>query len=389
MLRALCLAMTFLVLPLDRASADTDPDLGANAALKYWQAFATLPPLTATEQRTLNAECLTMPLDDRARGMVARAAYSLRMLHYGAALSRCNWSLNLKEEGIGVLLPHNDAARVLASLACLQARLHLEAGHPAEAIDNLIDGMTLARHVSQDSVFVMVLAEYAIEHRMIEALALSLPRLDSRTIKDLKTRLGALPQGCHLSKALRMEEKWGLDYLIRLVKETRDPESLLALATRLCDTPEKGRQFLQECGGTRDGVLQTAEEARTGYEQMARHMDLPLDQFEKEWDGEQKKQAGNPVFRILFPAVEKARLAQARISVRRALLAAALDVQLDGRDALKKHSDPVVGGPFEYSPFEGGFELRSAWTVDEPLRSKWKLDERLTKPLTLTVGRRK
>jgi hypothetical protein len=49
----------------------------------------------------------------------------------------------------------------------------------------------------------------------------------------------------------------------------------------------------------------------------------------------------------------------AQADVRRALLAAALDVQLEGPDALKKHTDPVVGGPFELVRFEGGFELRS------------------------------
>jgi hypothetical protein len=48
-----------------------------------------------------------------------------------------------------------------------------------------------------------------------------------------------------------------------------------------------------------------------------------------------------------------------------------------GRDALKKHRDPVLGGPFEYTARKGGFELRS----------KWQLDERLAKPLALTVGR--
>src|SRR5262249_35644276 len=58
--RALCLALTLLVLPLGYASADAPPDLGANAALKYWQAFATLPKLTEAEQTKLTAECLTM-----------------------------------------------------------------------------------------------------------------------------------------------------------------------------------------------------------------------------------------------------------------------------------------------------------------------------------------
>src|SRR5262249_30911279 len=36
--RALCLALTLVVLPPGYASADA-PDLGANAALSYWQAF--------------------------------------------------------------------------------------------------------------------------------------------------------------------------------------------------------------------------------------------------------------------------------------------------------------------------------------------------------------
>jgi hypothetical protein len=64
--------------------------------------------------------------------------------------------------------------------------------------------------------------------------------------------------------------------------------------------------------------------------------------------------------------------------VRRALLSAALAVQLEGRAALKNHPDPVVGGLFEYTTFPGGFELRS----------KWQLDAGLLKPLVLTVGQR-
>jgi hypothetical protein len=121
---------------------------------------------------------------------------------------------------------------------------------------------------------------------------------------------------------------------------------------------------------------------------MAKKLDLPLDQFEKEWDREVKKQAGNQVFNWVFPALHKVRLAQLRADVRRALLSAAFAVQLDGRDALKNHSDPVVGGPFDYVAFEGGFELRSKWKLDDKLRSKWKLDEQFAKPLALTVGQR-
>jgi hypothetical protein len=64
-----------------------------------------------------------------------------------------------------------------------------------------------------------------------------------------------------------------------------------------------------------------------------------------------------------------------RADVRRALLAAAIAVQLEGRDALKNHPDPVGGGAFEYVAFEGGFELHSKLKVQD-------------KPVALTVGRR-
>ena len=47
------------------SSADAPPDLGANAALKYWQAFSQLPKFTDAQENKLLAEYLTMPVDDQ------------------------------------------------------------------------------------------------------------------------------------------------------------------------------------------------------------------------------------------------------------------------------------------------------------------------------------
>src|SRR5262249_35750232 len=162
------------------------PDPGANAALKYWQAFAALPRFTDAQQKKLNAECLTMPLDAHARQTVTRAAYSLRLMHRGAALRRCAWALDL-EEGIAARFHHAEAAGVLSSLACLRARLRFEEGHHKEAIDDLVSALTLGRHVSvDDSLIGLWVGSRTIEHQVSEALALHLPRLDTRTLKDLK-----------------------------------------------------------------------------------------------------------------------------------------------------------------------------------------------------------
>jgi hypothetical protein len=379
--RALALVMTILVLPLGRAAADAPPDAGANAALKYWQAFATLPTLSPSEQNKLNAECLSMPLDARARELLTRADYALRMMGRAAALRRCDWGISW-EDGIYVRLPQAQAARTLSALACLRARLRFEEGRGAEAIDDVVAAMTLARHISQGASFIMLLVGYSIDHRMGEALAPYLPKLKAEQVRGLQARIGALPPFGSQAAALRVCEAETLDWFAREVKAAKDKESLLVFLRHLEEAadegraaPEKASAFLKECGGSAAGVLRFAARTRPYYESLAKKLELPPGQFEKELERASKQEAGNPVFQLFFPALAKCRWAEARADVRRALLAAALAVRLDGAGALKDHPDPARGEPFEYVPFQGGFELRS----------KWKRDE---KPLTLTVGRR-
>jgi hypothetical protein len=91
------------------------------------------------------------------------------------------------------------------------------------------------------------------------------------------------------------------------------------------------------------------------------------------------------MYKRWVPGILRCRWHKAQADVRRALLSAAVAVQLDGRDALKHHPDPMAGGPFHHVAFKGGFELRSKWKLDEKLRSKWVLDRPET--LVLTVGR--
>jgi hypothetical protein len=382
MLRASCLAVTILLLPSVSGFADerTDPD--GNAALKYWQAFATLPQFTEAENKKI-AESLTTPLDDLARKIVGDADYSLRMMHYGAAQPRCDWGMG-HEEGIYTRLPQANAARVLSSLACLRARMRSEAGQGAEAIDDIVAGMILGRHSSLAGTNIMLLAGYSVEHRMIGALALLLPKLDPKMIPALKRRLAAIPEGMTSAEALATEERYFLDWFIRTVKKAKDKEGLLAVLAFMNHEPEggprasgdKARAFVEACGGSIEGVVRRSEETRESYRQVATMLALPMDQFEKEFEREAKKRADNAVFGYFFPAVVNVRRAQARMDVRRALLSTALDILQDGPGALKNHPVPVVGGPFEYVPFDGGFELRSA------------LKGRDDQPVTLTVGHR-
>jgi hypothetical protein len=387
MVRALCLAVALLGLPPGSAFADGGPDLSANAALKYWQAFAQLPTLTQPERNKLASECVTMPLDAHARELVTRSAYALQMMHYGAALRRCDWGIG-SEEGINTLLPHADGAHVLSALACLRARLRFEEGHNAEALDDLVAALTLGRHASAHGLNIMLLVGHGIERRVGETLALYLPRLSAPALNDLKARLDALPPGGTPATALPVEEKFDVDWLARKLKGMKDQASLSAFASQVYDAPEKRRAFLEECGGTAEGMLRFVEAMRSSYVTLAKKLDLPPDQFATELEREERRQAGNPVFKALFPAMGRVRWLQARADVRRALLSAAIAVQLHGPEVLKKHPDPVAGGSFEYAAFPGGFELRSKLQLDEPIRSKLRVAERETKPLSLTVGQR-
>jgi hypothetical protein len=381
MLRVFSLAMMILVLGSGTARAAAGLDSDENAALTYWQAFATLPRFTPPENQKLG-ECLTTPLDETARKMLTDAEYALKMLHRGVARRGCDWGMSY-EEGILTRLPHADAARVLTALACLRGRLRFEAGQSAEAIDDLLAAMNLARHVSWDQSLTTGLVGYNIEHRAIETLAASLPKLNPTTLNDLKTRLDALPPFGSQGRALLTSEKESLEWFIRKVKEAKDKESLLASLSWVgiserenIGSSTNAASFLKACGGTAEGVIKLADELLPCHPAMAKMLDLPLEQFETQFHQESIKRAGNPLYKVFFSALAKVRQARARADVRRALLSAAIAVQVDGQDKLKSQLDPSVGRPFERIPFEGGFELRS------------KLIEPSGKPVMLTVGRR-
>jgi RNA polymerase sigma factor (sigma-70 family) len=356
------------------------PDRGANAAVPYGQALIALRRVG--DQDKLRADCLTMPLDAHARELVTRGAYALRMMRRGAALPRCDWAID-PERGNYIPDTHADGAKVLSALACLRARLRFAEGQSAEAVEDIVAALALARHVSRDGTLDSLWAGDEIERRTSEALAPELPRLDAQAVKDLAARLDALPPGGSVATAtMRMAEAL-LSWIVGEVQEAKDKDSLLAFLSQLCgsksDPPEKnrakGRAFLEECGGTAEGVLKSAEEMRRGYVPIAKTLDLPPDRAAKEFEREERKLAGNPVFKVFAPVLHNVRRRQEEAAVRRALLSAALAVRLDGRDALKHHPDPVAGGPFDYVAFEGGFELRSKWKPDD-------------QPVALTVGRR-
>ncbi len=382
MANCLCLAfgLGLLCAAPPVAEENHNADLAANAALKYWQAFSTMPKL---DEKFQPGDVGTMPLDAKTKELVASAAYSLEQLHYGAALPRCAWGISLEEDGIRTLLPECQAARNLTALARLRIRLRFGEGKTAEAVDDAVDALTLGRHVSRDGTLIAVLVGIAIDAGVTDTLAADLPKLDAAALRKLAARLEALPSDYTSAEAIRVgEERAGLDWFIRQVKSTTDKEKLLNLLDEMTfsegvgSSRAKAKAFLEECGGTAEGVVKYAEETRPLYLAAAQALALPPGEFEKAWDALNKKSADNPVSKLLFPAVNHVRQAEDRFNARRAMRKAALAILIDGPDAAKNQRDPFGDGPFEYIPFEGGFELRSKFKAQD-------------KQASLTVGRRK
>jgi hypothetical protein len=253
-------------------------------------------------------------------------------------------------------------------------------------VADILAAMTLCRHTTWDGSLPSIVTCFANERRLSETLAHYLPGLDAQTLKDLTKRLGALPAGGSLAAGVRQEQLLESGWFVRKVREAKDRDSLLAFLGRMCNNShDEGRALLDGCGGTAAGVIKRTEELRAWYPVLAKQMELPLDQFAKEQDQAARKLGANPMYKMWAPAIISCRWRQAEADIRRALLSAAVAVQEGGIHALKTHPDPVLGGPFEYVPFAGGFELRSKWPDEKSLAQR---NRGRPEPLVLVVGRR-
>jgi hypothetical protein len=363
--------------------ADTKLDLNANAALKYWRGFADLPKLEKEEQDKIARDATTMPLTPRVKAVVTLSESSLHELYNGAAVPACAWGLT-PEDGFIVSIPQASAARLLEGLACLRARLQFEEGDNAGALDDVLAGMTLARHIGQGGTLVSVLVGFALESMATDVLAAYLPKVDATILRALPARLGKLPPGATVAAGLLTEEAVYLGGFENKVRGFKDREKLAEwLGVNLSQEPPatrkdqlaRGKAYLEECGGTAESLIKLAEEARPYYEELATKTALPPDEFAKLMDDEVKRIEKNPVARLVFPALVQCQQLEARLLSRRALLNAAVAIQLGGRDALKAHPDPYGNGPFVYEAFDGGYVLRSKLQLKG-------------KAVSLTVGKR-
>jgi hypothetical protein len=342
------------------------------AALKYWQAFAQMPPRDDAQQKRLS-DWRTTSLDETSRKLAADGDKCMPYLHRGAALPRCDWSHDY-EDGVMLLLPHLDKARTLTLLTCLRARIALADGHPAQEVNNLLDSMVLGRHVA-DPIMICLLVDYAMEAHAGDALAMLLPKLDAATLKRVAEQLEALPAAATPEQALAAQRVHSIGWGIRRLKELERAGGgdMRAKVRALIGSDDANdiMSLVDESSAAR--LIQALEGLLPFLDEQRRLVALPRDQFLAQWPALQAKQSANTAAKVMLPAVIKIANARDRARAKFEMLRAAVAVTQDGKAALEKHRDPFGDGPFQYTARKNGFELRSALEIDG-------------KPVTLTVG---
>lgn len=335
-----------------------------NAAVKYLRADIALRqsyPLPQDAASKLEKE-MALPLDNEDEKLVAAADEALTEFGHGTALKTCDWSMSA-EDGPLTNTAHRGAIRELVAVEVLRARLRFRDRDSQWAMDDITTAIAAARHLSLDGSLASALIAYKLEDEIVGILARNLHLLSPTQLQELRTRLNALPSGWNLGKALEAEKLDRNDLgLMADGAKSRDDliERILKMATALGGNRSLVSEMVDGCGGSVSGYLNCIEQQRSFYASCASRFSLSPEQFEKEFKSEfDPLSKANPVIRLMTPSLPRFRWRESYMQTRRALLRAAIAVQLDGTAALKQYLDPYNGQPFSYTPLGPGFRLES------------------------------
>ncbi len=376
------LFLSLALFPLSPAAAqapDAKLDLGANAAMKYWQAFALMPNLDKDQEKLLQ-EWNKVPLDAAALKLIDGSQLSLVYLHRGGKLPRCDWSLDY-QDGIGLPLIHCPNSLTLARLAALHARHEFEQGHWKAGWDNVTDMLKLGRRVGMGPQFFVRWAGYRIETYAIEAASPYLPELKPVISEAASSVLETLPAGPTLEQMVLGEKQTGLMWLIQELKEAEQHQkgSWQGVWKKYVDDPWLESQYRDSVQSVKtfEQAIKMLEDLLPFYDELAKVMALPWKEFDARYPELVKNaKVADPLGGFDRPKQMDGIIArERRYQAQMALFKAGLAIVQGGPDKLKEIQDPFGEGPFGYRALDKGFELKSKLLYHE-------------KPVTLTVGQR-
>jgi hypothetical protein len=262
----------------------------ANAALRYWMAFAVMrdPPADkATADLLEHVGEGTEGWDETKLGpIVDDNRQALAIMQRASTLTYCDWGLEY-ELGSQTPIAHLAKARTLGRLSVVAGKRLQAQGQLSQAVDLWLAGIQFSRHMAEGGSLISALSGERVMELSLRAISREavLKALDADAKKRIELVLRALPQdGLDWSAAMR-----------------RDAASFEVTLQRLHTVPDP-KAYLTRLGGAvpADFMMPTASEIAAFHsftDRVVAALALPLDQRSRKL---REIEAGRPALHVLF-----------------------------------------------------------------------------------------
>ncbi len=386
---SICVASLLIALsPVEANGQPSSTEI--NPALLYYQAFLVAPdPLPQAEWDYLSSyEGRSQPLPARYAGIVAGYDNQFRLVRQAArATAPCDWGTDLSA-GPATLLPQLAPAKEVMVSARLRLAWDLQHGRQAEACDDLLAAITLARNLPRNGLLISVLVQGAMESIASYMVADNFYQFSPEAMQQLAAGLEATPARGTVAGCVPGEKTLSQDWMLRRIEDLQkaNPGDDAKVMTGIRElfapmfdvlvqrflkekSEEAGwwERLVQAAGGTSEGVVKLIRDLEPFNQRLAAVMALPYGEYQEQMKQlkAETQQSSNPLPALGLTFWENTRDKEFKGQVNLAMLRAALEYKLHGQAGLQSVTDPCGQGPFGFRRFifEGvdrGFELKSA-----------------------------
>jgi hypothetical protein len=195
----------------------------SNAATVLRQAIERMPQFTQEQKTWLRDAAASV--GDRHSEWLQSMEPSLQLLYRAASIPDAHWGLPWEEEGFNTELTHLGPMRDLVAMAQRHAEAQLP-HRPNAFLKDQFAALAAARHMGRDGPLISLLVEYALESRVVDALARHLLDLSDEALASLADQWGNSPAGGDLRSAVAMEKTLGVDWFIKRIRQDMEEDQL-------------------------------------------------------------------------------------------------------------------------------------------------------------------
>lgn len=278
-LRFVSLIILF-VAPVCSVSAQQNEQLGQNAALRYWSAFAEMQDSGVTDQQARELNAIldgTAPYQDlKYYELVEKNRTAVETMARGTAIPNCDWGVDYAL-GSDAPVEYVRKALALGRLNVLYAFHRLQNGDKDGAVRAIVAGMRFSHDVANDGTLFATLVAKSLLVTHIKAMtgALHLGQLSPAQKSVLQKALDQLgSEGLDWQSAVKREFEIphpGLDakgsstqaqVSTAYQSALNNPSELPRLQQMIASAPQKLRELMPNPQGILDGKQDLADQLR-------------------------------------------------------------------------------------------------------------------------------